>query len=185
MLQHLLFLSAVFLFSCHPSGKMTAEKRKDYYKHFNKITGHSDIDLYKFDSVGYANFILKEDPSNLVSIIYGYFLNDTLKITPELLKDPTPNCKTVVLNEVKKNISEPFNRELSVRNDFVFTSHLINMKTNSSYKNGTSTKKKLVVLYGLKMQHLFKKFFNSFYNLCVNNNYELIVLSLDPLWGNQ
>lgn len=181
MFRYLLQLIAVLaLFSCSFSGKIPGRKHDQYYNHFNKITGYKGFDLYKFDSAGYINFIQKEDMRNLVSIVYGYFLNDTSEIQPDLLKSPNPNCKTVVLDEVKKKLGESCKSGTLIKNDFIFTPHLINMKTNLKYENN-SNRKKLVVLYGHKGAWVFKKFYPSFSKICLDNNFDLVVLTLDPI----
>lgn len=177
----LLFITIVFLSACSLPGKMQGKKNDQYYDHFNKITGYNGCDLYKFDSLGYSNFIYKEDFSTLVSIVYGYFLNDTLKIQPDLIKDPNPNCKTVVFNEVKRKLEAALSNEIPVRNDFVFTSHLINMKTNATYENNTH-RKKLVVTYNQVADKIFRKYYPGLAKICVDNNFDLIVLTLDPVW---
>lgn len=182
MLRALLQLIPIMaLLSCSFSGKMPGRKQDQYYNHFNKITGYNGCSLYKFDSAGYVNFIQKEDMSNLVSIVYGYFLNDTLKVQPDLLKDPNPYCKTVVLNEIKKKLGESCKSGTPIKNDFIFTGHLINMKTNLKYMNN-SNRKKLVVLYGQNGARIFKKFYPSFSKICLDNHFDLVVLSLDPIW---
>lgn len=182
MLKFLLqFITVASLSGCCLSGKMQGTKYDQYYNHFNKITGYSGCDLYKFDSTGYSNFIYKEDFSTLVSIVYGYFLNDTLKIQPELIKDTNPNCKTVVFNEVKRKLEAALSNEIPVTNDFIFTSHLINMKTNATYENNTH-RKKLVVTYNQVADKIFRKYYPGLSKICMDNNFELIVLTLDPVW---
>lgn len=176
----LLLIPVIALLGCSIFGKTPCSRQPGYYDHFNKITGYDGCSLYKFDSAGYVNFIYKEDMANLASIVYGYFPDDTSEVRPDLLKDPNPQCKTVVLKEIKKKLGEPYNWGTPIKNDFIFTSHLINMKTNLKYEPH-SHRKKLVVLYVQKGAWIFKKFYPSFSKICLENNIELVVLSLDPV----
>jgi hypothetical protein len=173
-------LTVVIVFiGCNTPSKTRSEYNRDYYKRFTKIMGESGANLYQFDPVGYDAFIKNESPVNLRSVVYSFFLNDTLQIYPKLIYTSVPNCKTSMLREIKGASSFAFDRNEAVLNKTVFTSHLINLKTNLPYSTAEERKIKVVLLYGKTMSNFFKKFYREAKEICGQENCELIIVSLD------
>ena len=178
----IIFLKAILLLVACKGYSQEKLRRYEYYENFIQKNKISACPLYFFDSVGYFQFMYGELPKNLKSIIYGYFLADSVLIRPPVLRTKAPNCVTGIISEINGFAKIKSDSSSFEKNNLVFSSHLLCMQDEPRKINNVNDEIRIVLFYSRSLGSKFKKLYQQAIALCNTTRYKLIIISLDPVY---
>jgi hypothetical protein len=174
----LIFYFFIFSWSSYSQNFSDNKYLAKYFKTLKKNVGVVD-NFFWFDSTGTQNLIRKINFTEEMSLLYGFFQNDSI-VQKSNFKVTNTNCSSQ-MNETFSNILLQLNVISEIDKFKIFTSdNCISYKENFllEYKYFD----KFVVFYFENQNKKYKKTIKQIKEKCVKRKILLVVISLDPLW---
>lgn len=162
--------------------EMSFGSKEKYASYMKKKSNIALDDFYYVDQKTYRGFGHAVANSN-TSYFMGLFINDTTMVKKSGYLEEMQGCYGRVTGDITNYEAAPDSAVLE--NNKLFSTHkFINVSDGSSLRTIESGKKRIVLVLSYKNASLMKSEFRKFKSfLDSQKGYELIIVSMDPVYG--